>query len=76
MLWPSQNILTLFLFYLQDSRTQKLYEDSAVIQSEFEKYFDMEVIYEGLEPALVKVTEALKKLTSETQWVPRNWVYS
>ena len=47
-----------------------------MIQSEFEKYFDMEVIYEDLEPALVKVKEALKKLTSETQWVPRNWVYS
>ena len=53
-----------------------MYEDSAVIQSEFEKYFDMEVIYEDLEPALVKVKEALKKLTSETQWVSRNWVYS
>ena len=53
-----------------------MYEDSAVIQSEFEKYFDMEVIYEDLEPALVKVKGALKKLTSETQWVPRNWVYS
>jgi len=72
----SSKELTMLPTVQLDSRTRKLYEDSAVIQSEFEKYFDMEVIYEDLEPALVKVKEALKKLTSETQWVPRNWVYS
>jgi hypothetical protein len=29
-----------------------------------------------MEKTLDSVLEALKKLLSETQWVPRNWVYS
>ena len=55
---------------------KRLCDESEVIREEFEKYFDLEVIYEDLEPAFLKVREELKKLTAETQWVPRNWVYS
>ena len=60
----------------QDPKLRKLNEESEIIREEFEKYFDMEVIYEDLDPAFIKVKEALKKLSSDTQWVPRNWVYS
>lgn len=59
-----------------DAKGRKLYEESQAIREEFQKYFDLEVLYEDLEPALGKVKAALKKLTAETQWVPRNWVYS
>ena len=68
----------ILMYLLQEANPKvlKLAKESELIRSEFQKYFDLEVIYEDLEPALVKVKEALKKLTSETQWVPRNWVYS
>ena len=61
---------------MQDPKTRKLHQESEAIRVEFQKYFDMEVVFEDLEQALGKVKEALKKLTAETQWVPRNWVYS
>lgn len=59
-----------------DAKARKMYEESEAIREEFQKYFDLEVLYEDLDPAFVKVKAALKKLTAETQWVPRNWVYS
>ena len=61
---------------LKDPKARRLYLESEAIREEFEKYFDMEITFDDLESALSKVKEALKKLTSETQWVPRNWVYS
>jgi hypothetical protein len=53
-----------------------LCEESEQIRKEFQKYFDLEVTFDDLESTLVKVKGALQKVTSETQWVPRNWVYS
>ena len=50
--------------------------ESQSIREEFAKYFNMEIIFDDLESALSKVKGALKNLSSETQWVPRNLVYS
>jgi len=51
-------------------------EESDQIRNEFQKYFDMEIIFEDVDTTLVRIKETLDKLASETQWVPRNWVYS
>ena len=59
-----------------DPKARRLYLESQAIREEFEKYFDMEVTFDDLESALSQVKGALKNLSSETQWVPRNWVYS
>ena len=61
---------------LQDPKKKRLHAESEVIRQEFQKYFDMEIIYEEPESGLIKVKEALKELSAEIQWVPRNWVYS
>ena len=50
--------------------------ESEQIRNEFQKYFDLEFVFEDPESTLAKVKGSLTKLTSETQWVPRNWVYS
>ena len=54
----------------------KIHKESEIIRKEFQKYFDEEIIIDEPESGLTKVKEVLKKLTAETQWVPRNWVYS
>ena len=51
-------------------------EESEQIKREFQKYFDLEFVYDDTEITLMQIQNALKKLMSETQWVPRNWVYS
>ena len=59
-----------------DPQAKRLYLESQAIREEFAKYFDMEITFDDLESALSKVKGALKNLSSETQWVPRNLVYS
>lgn len=61
---------------LQDSRAKRMAEESEQIKREFQKYFDLEFDYEDPESTLEKILGSLQKLMSETQWVPRNWVYS
>ena len=62
---------------MQDCRARRLAEESEQIKREFQKYFDLEFVYEdSMDSTLEEVQSALKKLMSETQWVPRNWVYS
>ena len=53
-------------------------EESEQIKREFQKYFDLEFVYDDFDTSgtLDQIQSALKKLMSETQWVPRNWVYS
>ena len=51
-------------------------EESEVIRKEFQKYFDLVLPHEDIDSTFNLIVENLEKLTSETQWVPRNWVYS
>ena len=50
--------------------------ESQSIREIFAKYFNIEITFDDSESGLSKVKGALKNLSSETQWVPRNWVYS
>ena len=58
------------------TKEDKLYEESQAIRKDFLKYFDMDITYEDLDSTMEKITNTLEKLQSETQWVPRNWVFS
>ena len=58
------------------TREEKLHEESQLIRKDFLKYFDMEITYEDLDSTLERIKGTLEKLQSETQWVPRNWVFS
>ena len=51
-------------------------EESEQIKREFQKYFDLSFEYEDADTTLAKILNSLQKLMCETQWVPRNWVYS
>ncbi len=53
-----------------------MYEESEMIRKEFQKYFDLEFPFEDVNNTFAKIKEALDKLATEVQWVPRNWVYS
>jgi hypothetical protein len=63
---------------MQDCRARRLAEESEQIKREFQKYIDLTFVLDSEDVAvtLKQVQIALKKLMSETQWVPRNWVYS
>ena len=57
-------------------RAKRMAEESAQIKREFQKYFDLSFEYEDADTTLAKILNSLQKLMCETQWVPRNWVYS
>ena len=69
-------LVKLISLLLQDPKAKKLHDASELIRQEFRKYFDLEIVFDEPESGLQKVKEALKELSAETQWVPRNWVYS
>lgn len=50
--------------------------ESEAIRKEFLKYFDLVFTHQDVNSTFEKIVDSLDKLTSETQWVPRNWVYS
>ena len=64
--------------YVGDSFPILTYEqkESECLRREFQKYFDVEIEYVDLDSAFVTVKDSLVKLANETQWVPRNWIYS
>ena len=63
---------------LQDCRVRRLVEESEQIRREFQKYIDLTFDFDpdAVGATLKEVEAALRKLMSETQWVPRNWVFS
>ena len=64
--------------HLQDCRVRRLVEESEQIRREFQKYIDLTFDFDpdAVGATLKEVEAALRKLMSETQWVPRNWVFS
>ena len=63
---------------LQDCRVRRLVEESEQIRREFQKYIDLTFDFDpdSMGATLKEVEASLRKLMSETQWVPRNWVFS
>lgn len=51
-------------------------DESDRLKKEFQKYFDLEVPYRDSGQACKDIVEALDRVTSETQWVPRDWIFS
>ena len=66
----------LYLKERKMTKEEKLHEESQLIRKDFLKYFDMEITFNDLDSTLEEIKGTLEKLQSETQWVPRNWVFS
>ena len=62
--------------HIQDEEVRRCAEESGRIRDEYQKYFDLEVTMNDFEEAYRTILAAVKKLSTESQWVPLNWVYS
>ena len=51
-------------------------EESLRIREEYQQYFDLEVPMDNFDAAYSTILQAVNKLSTESQWVPLNWVYS
>jgi len=51
-------------------------EESSRIRDEFQNYFDLEIEVEDFQETYRTLLDAVNKLSTESQWVPLNWVYS
>ncbi|XP_071744760.1 protein PALS2 isoform X1 [Lepeophtheirus salmonis] len=49
---------------------------SKEIALEYNTYFDQTIELEEIDSTIKKILDSMEKLATETQWVPRNWVYS
>ena len=66
----------LISMHIQDEEVRRCAEESGRIRDEYQKYFDLEVTMNDFEEAYRTILAAVKKLSTESQWVPLNWVYS
>ena len=70
------NILGLTMIYIQDEDLKRCIEESSRIRDEFQNYFDLEIKVEDFQETYRTLLDAVNKLSTESQWVPLNWVYS
>lgn len=49
--------------------------ESAQIEKVYKSYFDMTIVNDSFEDTFLEIRKAVNDLSTETQWVPVNWVY-
>jgi hypothetical protein len=50
-------------------------EESARLQRAYDKYIDVVIVNEDFDLTFHKLLDALDTLSSESQWVPVQWIY-
>jgi len=60
----------------QEEELVRCVEESLRIREEYQQYFDLEVPMDNFDAAYSTILQAVNKLSTESQWVPLNWVYS
>ncbi|KAL4217151.1 MAGUK p55 subfamily member 6 [Mactra antiquata] len=53
----------------------KIIEESAQIEKVYGKYFDMTVVNDSFNDTFHEIRDMVDSLSTDTQWVPVNWVY-
>lgn len=49
--------------------------ESAQIEKVYKSFFDMTLVNDSFEDTFLEIRKAVNNLSTETQWVPVNWVY-
>ena len=63
------------LFLLQDEELQETIEESQQLYDLYSHHFDLTIVNENFEDTYKKLKDSIQTLSTDTQWVPVNWVY-
>ena len=61
--------------YFQEEDFLNTISESAQIEKVYKSYFDMTIVNDSFEDTFLEIRKAVNDLSTETQWVPVNWVY-
>lgn len=53
----------------------KIIEESAQIEKVYKSYFDMTIVNDSFDDTFREIRRVVDSLSTDTQWVPVNWVY-
>ncbi|XP_053385482.1 protein PALS2-like [Mercenaria mercenaria] len=53
----------------------KIIEESAQIEKVYKSYFDMTIVNDSFDDTFREIRQVVDSLSTDTQWVPVNWVY-
>ena len=53
----------------------KIIEESAQIEKVYKSYFDMTIVNDSFDDTFREIRQIVDSLSTDTQWVPVNWVY-
>lgn len=70
-----RTIQSLASFY-EDEDLQNTIEESSRVYRTYETQFDLVLVNNNFEKTFEQLREAVDALSTESQWVPINWVYS
>lgn len=61
--------------FIEDEDLRRTMEESARLQRAYDKYIDVVVVNEDFDLTFQKLMDALDTLSTESQWVPVQWIY-
>jgi len=61
--------------YLQEEDFLKIIEESTQIEKVYKSYFDTTIVNDSFDDTFREIRKIVDSLSSDTQWVPVNWVY-
>lgn len=71
----AEMVFTLYNFFYQEEDMVATMQESAQIEKVYKGYFDLTIVNDNFEATYRTLKKALNDMSSETQWVPVNWVY-
>lgn len=62
-------------FCFQEEDFLKIIEESVQIEKVYKSYFDQTIVNDSFEETFREIRKIVDSLSTDTQWVPVNWVY-
>lgn len=59
----------------QEEDFLKIIDESAQIEKVYKSYFDMTIVNDSYDETFREIRQIVDSLSTDTQWVPVNWVY-
>ena len=69
------SIVLPFLPPPQDDELRETIEESQQLYDLYSHYFDLTIVNEDFDETYKKIKNSIQTLSTDTQWVPVNWVY-
>jgi len=74
-LYKTCDYFTINLLFFQEEDFLRIIDESVQIEKVYKSYFDMTIVNDSYEETFREIRKVVDSLSTDTQWVPVNWVY-